>query len=114
MSYLTYSELERAAYISGNTVLADAYHAMDKLEALDDSLPLEFDFDDPESMGTQLDSYVEKQIEKQCPDYADYREFFFDCFHRLNGHYPCPEVTSDYDKSVIFEVIERGEENQGE
>ena len=37
-----------------------------------------------------------------------YKQFFEDCFERLAGHYPCPSVTSDYDKSVIFEAIEKG------
>jgi len=41
-----------------------------------------------------------------------YKEFFSDCFERLNGHYPCPSVTSDYDKSIIFNAIEKGEENE--
>lgn len=38
-----------------------------------------------------------------------YYEFFHDCFARLAGHYPAPSVTSDYDKSVIFAAIEKGE-----
>jgi hypothetical protein len=41
-----------------------------------------------------------------------YKEFFSDCFERLNGHYPCPSVTSDYDKSIIFDSIEKGEGNE--
>lgn len=43
------------------------------------------------------------------PDYSRYVEFFNDCFARLNDHYPCPEVTSDYDCNIIFEAIENGE-----
>lgn len=39
-----------------------------------------------------------------------YREFFYECFGRLGSHYPAPSVTSDYDKSVIFDAIERGVE----
>jgi hypothetical protein len=39
-----------------------------------------------------------------------YKEFFNDCFERLNGHYPCPSVTSNYDQRVIFDAIEKGEE----
>lgn len=46
---------------------------------------------------------------KRMPDYSNYVEFFNDCFARLNGHYPCPSVTSDYDKSVIFSAIDNGE-----
>ena len=104
---LTYEELERAAYISGNITLADAMHAAATLERLEDDLPYGFDFDTP--MGQQIEKHVEEETVKNYPDYADYREFFYDCFQRLNGHYPCPSVTSDYDKSVIFEAIEKGE-----
>jgi hypothetical protein len=43
-------------------------------------------------------------------DRNNYREFFFDCFSRLDGAYPCPSVTSDYDKGIIFEAIEGGAE----
>jgi hypothetical protein len=43
------------------------------------------------------------------PGYS-YVQFFQDCFERLSGHYPSPSVTSDYDKSIIFDAIERGEE----
>ena len=39
-----------------------------------------------------------------------YKEFFYDCFARLAGEYPAPSVSNDYDKSVIFAAIERGEE----
>ena len=42
-----------------------------------------------------------------------YKAFFYDCFERLSAHYPCPEVTSDYDCGVIFDAIERGEEVRG-
>jgi hypothetical protein len=28
----------------------------------------------------------------------------------LAGHYPAPDISSDYDKSVIFSAIEKGEE----
>ena len=41
--------------------------------------------------------------------YSAYKDFFDDCFARLNAHYPCPSVTSDYDCSVIFDAIEKGE-----
>ena len=103
---LTYTELERAAYISGNMALADAMHAA-ALERIEDDLPYGFDFDTP--MDQQIEKHVEAEIAKDCPDYAEYEEFFFDCFQRLDGHYPCPSVTSDHDKSVIFAAIEKGE-----
>ena len=44
-------------------------------------------------------------------NYEAYKEFFFECFERLSAHYPAPSVTSDYDKSVIFDAIQKGEEN---
>lgn len=40
---------------------------------------------------------------------SDYYDFFHDCFKHLGGHYPSPSVTSDYDKSVIFDAIRKGE-----
>ena len=43
-------------------------------------------------------------------DYEDYKAFFFDCFEHLNAHYPAPSVTNDYDKSVIFDAIQKGED----
>ena len=106
MNY-SFNELERAAYIAGNTTLADAMHAAATLERLEDDLPYGFDFDTP--LDQQIEKHVEDETAKNCPDYAEYKEFFFDCFQRLKGHYPCPSVTSDYDKSVIFEAIEKGE-----
>ena len=51
---------------------------------------------------------LEKDLEK-CADYSGYREFFYDCFARMDGIYPCPDVTSDYDRSIIFDAIEKGE-----
>lgn len=39
----------------------------------------------------------------------EYKQFFEDCFEHLAGHYPAPSVTSDYDKSVIFDAIRKGE-----
>ena len=110
MTHLTFSELERAAYISGNTALADAYHAMDTLQLLDDNLPMDFDlFSSPQTIDQQLDSYVESKVSKECPDYADYKQFFDDCFEHLDGHYPCASVTNGYDCSVIFDAIRKGE-----
>ena len=47
-------------------------------------------------------------------DYSAYKEFFENCFARLAGHYPCPAVTSDYDCSVIFDAIEKGEANNAQ
>ena len=58
----------------------------------------------------QADKISELEEESNArADYSAYKEFFYDCFARLNGHYPCPEVTSDYACSVIFDAIEKGE-----
>ena len=54
------------------------------------------------------DSLARWENENGNPD--DFKEFFYDCFARLAGHYPAPDVSSDYDKSVIFAAIEKGEE----
>ena len=60
----------------------------------------------------QADKISELEDElKGRADYAVYKAFFYDCFARLAGPYPCPEVTSDYDCSVIFDAIEKGESN---
>ena len=101
-----FDELERAAYIVGNTQLADAYAAMDTLERIDVEMPLGFDFEAP--MDQQIENDVEAEIAKHCPDYAEYKEFFNDCFAHLGAHYSCPSITSDYDKGVIFAAIDQG------
>lgn len=105
---LTFEELERVAYIQGNTMQADNFDKCNILADLEDNLPSEFTLD--QTIDAQIDSYVEKQIEKQCPNYAEFKQFFYDCFEMLNGHYPCPSVTSDYDCSIIFDVIRKGEQ----
>ena len=88
-------EKAAAAYCAGDTEKAELF------DALADSLDLIED---------QADKL--KDLEKETnirADYSAYKEFFENCFARLGGHYPCPEVTSDYDCSVIFDAIEKGE-----
>jgi len=104
---MTYTELERAAYISGNTVLADAYAALERAETLEETLDAG-GIDVSLDLSPQIDDIQAKAIKDNCPDYEAYKQFFFDCFARLDAHYPCPEVTSDYDQSVIFDAIENG------
>lgn len=88
-------ELESKAYVEGSTALAQLLvklgEALEQVEELSDQL---------EDAG--------KTIADQS-DYDNYKQFFYDCFERLNMHYPCPSVTSDYDCSVIFDAIERVE-----
>ena len=89
---------ETQAYLDGNIELADTLSRIAELEVEVEAL--EEKIEGAESW---------ESWEKNNGSAQEYYEFFHDCFARLNDHYPCPEVTSDYDKSVIFEAIERGE-----
>lgn len=91
-------EAERIAYAEGFTGTADLFARIAALEAERDSLQAQLD-----------DLPNESERDQNARDLENYRQFFFDCFQRLAGHYPCPSVTSDYDQSVIFAAIERGE-----
>lgn len=88
--------------------------ALELLESLQDALEsadLEHDESKPViDFAAQIESRESKAISDNCPDYDAYKQFFEDCFEHLNGHYSCPSVTSDYDCSVIFTTIEKGEE----
>lgn len=88
-------ELEARAYADGSTALSQL------LTKLGEAL------EQVEELSDQLDD-ANKTIANQS-DYDSYKQFFEDCFARLNAHYPCPSVMSDYDCSVIFDAIERGE-----
>lgn len=90
------SEAERLAYSEGFTGTAELFARIAALEAERDALEEELD--------------QARDGLKRCAYHDEYRQFFFDCFERLAGHYPAPSVTSDYDQSVIFAAIERGEE----
>ena len=89
---------EVQAYLDGNIELADALARIAELEAEVEAL--EEKIEDTETLKSWENSYG--------PAY-EYYQFFNECFARLNGHYPCPDITSDYDKSIIFAAIERGE-----
>ena len=89
---------EIQAYLDGNIELADALARIAELEAEVEALEEKIEATET------LESW-----EKNNGPAKEYYEFFHDCFARLNDHYPCPSVTSDYDKSVIFEAIEKGE-----
>jgi hypothetical protein len=98
-------EAERIAYSEGFTMAAELFARIAEFEAERDALVEE------------LEDLKDKAAEDSLTQWEDkngpadqYKEFFYDCFQRLAGHYPAPSVTSDYDKSVIFEAIERGEE----
>lgn len=93
------SEAERLAYAEGFTGTAELFGRIDALEdqvaALEDQLE-----------HAKSDSLSEWE-KRNGPAY-DYVQFFNACFDRLAGVYPCPSITSDYDKSVIFDAIEKG------
>lgn len=102
---LTTEEQERAAYLAGDTRTAELLVQIAELEAERDQLAEELE----KVQDAAADDSLERW-EKENGPAEEYKEFFFDCFARLAGHYPCPEVSSDYDKSVIFAAIEKGEE----
>jgi hypothetical protein len=87
-------EFERDAYHEGDTVKAALIQAV---------IDLKKQVEDLEDVET-----LEQWECKHGPAEA-YREFFYDCFEHLDGHYPCPEITSDHDKRVIFDAITNGE-----
>lgn len=97
------SEAERIAYAKGFTMAAELFARIAELEAERDQLVEELE----ELKDSQPDP---RQVQQDAQDLEHLKQFFYDCFARLAGHYPCPEFSSDYDKSVIFAAIERGEE----
>lgn len=99
------SEAERIAYSEGFTMAAQLFARITELEAERDHLAEELE----KAQDAAADDSLARWDNKNGPA-KEYKEFFFDCFARLAGHYPAPSVTSDYDKSVIFEAIEKGEE----
>lgn len=99
------SEAERIAYAEGFTMAAELFARIVELEAERDQLAEEL-----EDLKDKAAEDSLTQWEKNHGPVEAYKEFFFDCFARLAGHYPAPDVSSDYDKSVIFAAIEKGEE----
>lgn len=89
------SAMEREAYAAGDMDRAALLAAVIDLIETGEKL------DEVESELTDL--------KKETQDHDAYKQFFDDCFSRLDKHYPCPSVTSDYDQSVIFDAIEAGE-----
>lgn len=97
-SNTTIQEQEQAAYMAGDTRTADLLARIAELEA--QVLELEDKIEDTATL---------EDWEKNNGAAYDYVQFFNGCFERLAGHYPAPSVSSDYDKSIIFAAIERGE-----
>lgn len=98
-------EAERIAYAEGFTMAAELFARIAELEAERDALAEELEKAQDAAADDSLASW-----EKENGDPDDFKEFFYDCFARLAGHYPCPDISSDYDKGVIFGAIEKGEE----
>ena len=97
-------DAERIAYAEGFAGTAELFARIAELEAERDALARELE----ELEDKAADDSLARWESDNGPADA-YRQFFDDCFERLAGHYPCPSVTSDYDQSVIFAAIEKGE-----
>ena len=100
---MDYETLERAAYLAGNIELAESYARIMELES--EVEKLEETISDTETL---------VDWEKNHGSAQAYYAFFHACFDRLEGHYPAPSVTSEYDCSVIYQSIERGETVKGD
>ena len=98
---LTTEEAERTAYAAGDTKTAELFARIAELE--NQVITLENQIED-----ARLDSL--EAWERNHGSAQGYWAFFHECFACLDGHYPCPEVSSDYDKSVIFNAIRKGEQ----
>ena len=94
---MTIEERERLAYAEGFTETAALLGQLDDTERERDAMQYELD-----------DIPSEAQRNQDAEDLENLKRFFYDCFERLAGHYPTPSWTSDYDKNVIFEAIEKG------
>lgn len=99
------SEAERLAYSEGFTGTAELFARIAALEAERDALLEELEKAEDDARADSLTRWEENHGPADA-----YKQFFKDCFERLAGYYPAPSVTSDYDQSVIFAAIERGEE----
>lgn len=93
------SDAERIAYAEGFTMAAVLFARIADLESERDALRAELE-----------DIPSERERNKDARDLEQLKEFFYDCFRRLAGDYPCPSWSSDYDKGVIFETLDKGAE----
>ena len=99
--HLTTAELderESVAYMAGDTKTADLLALVAELQREVETLQEKIE--DIETL---------EDWERRNGPAEDYKSFFYECFDRLHSHYPAPSITSDYDKSIIFEAIEKGE-----
>jgi hypothetical protein len=98
------NDAERIAYAEGFTMAAELFARIADLEAERDALQLEIE--DLKDEAAEVETL--EHWENEHGSAEKYKEFFFDCFAHLAGHYPAPDISSEYDKSVIFEAIEKG------
>ena len=94
-------DAERIAYAEGFTMAAELFARIAQLESINRALEAEI-----EDLKDNAKSFA--RWEQRNGPVELYKEFFDDCFTRLAGHYPAPSINSDYDKSVIFDAIEKG------
>lgn len=91
-------EAERIAYAENQPVLAELFGRILDLQEERDEIEEAFretvTLEDWENFNGSVEAY---------------KEFFEDCFDHLGELYPYPSIESDYDKSIIFDAIERGE-----
>jgi len=107
-THLTLEEQERAAYISGDTRTAELLAQAQRLEELEETTCEDAE-DIPAMVEAVNDAGGLKRLAEKLEELEHLRQFFSDCFEMLDGHYPCPSVTSDHDKQVIFDAIRKGE-----
>jgi hypothetical protein len=94
------NEAERIAYAEGFTMAAELFRRIADLEFERDALIEEKD---------DLHADLSAQIVDLNARITDREQFFYDCFDQLAKRYPSPDFSSDYDKSVIFDAIQKGE-----
>ncbi len=97
-------EAERAAHVAGDTATAELLARIAELLARIAELEEKND-----EMEEKIANDSLSEWNRRNGDAEQYKEFFCDCFYHMNGYYPAPNISSDHDKSVIFEAIERGE-----
>lgn len=103
-THLTLEEQERAAYMAGDTRTAELLVQAQDLEDLESHTG-----DIPSMVEAVQDAGGIKRLAEKLEELEHLREFFDTCFSLLTGYYPCPSVTSDYDKGVVYDAIRRGE-----
>lgn len=99
--HLTVAELEEretVAYVNGDTKTADLLALVAELQREVETLQEKIE-----------DTQTLEDWEKHNGPAYEYVQFFNECFQRLGAHYPAPSITSDHDKSIIFNAIERGD-----